>query len=66
MKTKLDPETIETSFTCALDDTVEAAVKLHMSERELVAQLLECLHKKASRKDVLPVPHKMCEPEAGP
>jgi hypothetical protein len=68
MKLNLERErdSRETNLSAALDDVVEAAVALRVPEQELVAQLLDCLHKKTSSKVVPLYPHKMYDPQAGP
>jgi ABC-type transporter Mla subunit MlaD len=65
MELKLEQESTQTKLSAALDDTVEAAVALRMTERELVAQVLECLHQKSSKGEP-PQAHKMFDPQAGP
>jgi len=68
-KSKLKRKSKEIDLAAALDQSVEAADYLRISENDLVAQLLERAHSKAI-SNVVPLrvdlQRKMYNPEAGP
>lgn len=68
MKPKLERECTQSNLSAALDETVEAAVALRISEQELIAKMLERWQKRASSKvvSIYPQPQKMFNPTAGP
>jgi hypothetical protein len=72
MKLNIKPEipelAIPTNLSAAIDDTVEAAFSLHLSESELIDIVKNRMNK---RSDVIESrqffsPDKMFHPEAGP
>jgi hypothetical protein len=72
MKLNIKTEPLElelsTNLSAAIDDTVEAAFSLHISESDLIDILKERLHKKSNviAASQFFSPNKMFHPEAGP
>lgn len=68
-KLKINRQYTETDLAAAIDQSVEAAVALAISEMDLVGRLLERVHSKSTNKVItLPVDpvRKMCNTDAGP
>ena len=68
IKPEIPELAIPTDLSAAIDDTVEAAVSLRISESELIDIVKNRMHK---RSDVIDSrqffsPNKMFHPEAGP
>jgi len=65
IETKIKRENTKTLLEAALDQSVEAAFHLHVSEKQLVAQLVKTFHaKEAIAKK--PQPRILFNPLAGP